>query len=61
LLACDQELATRTAALTSLTAAPLPAAPATQRRVQKNMPLALPIYGEAHRLLGVDFGRRARD
>ena len=32
----------------------LPAAPAAQRRVQKNMPAVLPVYEEAHRLLGVD-------
>jgi transposase len=54
LLECDRELAVRTAALTGVTDAPLPDAPATQRRVQKNMPLCLPIYAEAHRLLGVD-------
>ena len=54
LLECDRELAVRTAALTGVTNAPLPDAPATQRRVQKNMPLCLPIYAEAHRLLGVD-------
>lgn len=51
---CDQEIATRTAAITGVTDEPLPPAPALQRRIQKNMPLAMPIYHEAHRLLGVD-------
>lgn len=51
---CDQEIALRTAAITGVTDAPLPAAPATQRRVQKNMTVAMPVYEEAHRLLGVD-------
>jgi hypothetical protein len=54
LLECDQEIATRSAALASVTDAPLPKAPATQRRVQKNMIAVLPVYEEAHRLLGVD-------
>jgi transposase len=51
---CDQEIARRTAAIAGVTEAPLPAAPAAQRRVQKNMIAALPVYAEAHRLLGVD-------
>lgn len=51
---CDGEIARRTAALTGVTNAPLPHAPATQRRLQKNMPHAMPVYEEAHRLLGVD-------
>ena len=51
---CDTELAQRTAALAGVTAAPLPAAPAAQRRVQKNLPTVLPVYEQAHRLLGVD-------
>ena len=51
---CDQEIATRTAAINGVTDAPLPAAPAAQRRVQKNMITALPVYEQAHRLLGVD-------
>lgn len=52
--ACDEEIARSTAAITGVTDAPLPAAPAAQRRVQKNQPTALPVYAEAHRLLGVD-------
>ena len=51
---CDQEIAVRTAALTGVTDAPLPPAPAAQRRAQKNMTTAMPVYEEAHRLLGVD-------
>ena len=51
---CDQEIALRTAAISGVTDVPLPAAPAAQRRVQKNMTLAMPVYEEAHRLLGVD-------
>jgi transposase len=51
---CDQEIAQRTAAIPGVTDAPLPAAPAAQRRVQKNQPAVLPVYAEAHRLLGVD-------
>jgi len=51
---CDQEIARRTAAIQGVTDAPLPAAPAAQRRVQKNMITAMPVYEEAHRLLGVD-------
>ncbi len=51
---CDQEIATRTAALAGVTEQPLPEAPSLQRRVQKNMPAAMPVYEEAHRLLGVD-------
>jgi transposase len=51
---CDQEIALRTAAISGVTDAPLPAAPAAQPRVQKNMTLAMPVYEEAHRLLGVD-------
>ena len=50
----DEEIARRTAAIGSENAAPLPAAPAGQRRIQKNMPTALPVYAEAHRILGVD-------
>lgn len=51
---CDREIARRTTAISGVTAAPLPAAPAAQRRVQKNMITAMPVYAEAHRLLGVD-------
>jgi transposase len=51
---CDQEIARRTAAIPGVTDAPLPQAPAAQRRVQKNMIAAMPVYAEAHRLLGVD-------
>ena len=51
---CDTELARRTAALAGVTAAPLPAARPEQRRVHKNMPATMPVYEEAHRLLGVD-------
>ena len=51
---CDQEVARRTAAIPGVTDAPLPKAPAAQRRVQKNMIAAMPVYEEAHRLLGVD-------
>ena len=51
---CDGEIARRTAALSGVTDAPLPDAPASQRRIQKNMPHAMPVYEEAHRLLGVD-------
>ena len=51
---CDTEIARRTAAIAGVTAAPLPPAPAAQRRVQKNMPAAMPVYAEAHRLFGVD-------
>lgn len=51
---CDTELARLTAALTGVTEAPLPAAGPAQRRVHKNMPAVLPVYAEAHRLLGVD-------
>lgn len=51
---CDLEIAVRTAAISGVTDAPLPKAPAVQRRVQKNMPADLPVYAEAHRLLGVD-------
>ena len=51
---CDAEIAQRTAAIAGVTDAPLPAAPAGQRRVQKNMTMAMPVYEEAHRLLGVD-------
>jgi transposase len=50
----DEEIARRTAAIASESAAPLPEAPATQRRIQKNMPSAMPVYAEAHRILGVD-------
>jgi transposase len=51
---CDAEITTRTAAIAGVTDAPLPPAPAAQRRVQKNMITAMPVYEEAHRLLGVD-------
>ena len=51
---CDRELAVRTAAIGGVTDAPLPAAGFAQRRIQKNMPAVLPVYEEAHRLLGVD-------
>jgi transposase len=51
---CDQQIARRTATISGVTDAPLPEAPATQRRVQKNMITAMPVYEEAHRLLGVD-------
>jgi transposase len=51
---CDAEIAVRTAAVAGVTDAALPAAPAPQRRVQKNMTGAMPVYEEAHRLLGVD-------
>jgi transposase len=54
---CDTEIARRTAAIAGVTDAPLPAAPAAQRRVQKNMTAAMPVYEEAHRLLGVDLSR----
>ena len=53
-LECDAEIARRTAAIAGVTDAPLPAAPAAQRRVQKNMIATMPVYEEAHRLLGVD-------
>ena len=53
-LECDAEIARRTAAIAGVTDAPLPAAPAAQRRLQKNMTAAMPVYEEAHRLLGVD-------
>ena len=51
---CDTELARLTAAIAGVTAGPLPAAGFAQRRVQKNMPAVMPVYEEAHRLLGVD-------
>jgi transposase len=51
---CDQEIARRTAVIGGVTDAPLPAAPAAQRRVQKNQITAMPVYEQAHRLLGVD-------
>ena len=51
---CDGEIARLAAAIAGVTDAPLPAAPAAQRRIQKNMPTALPVYEEAHRLLGAD-------
>ena len=51
---CDTELARLTAAIAGVTEEPLPAAGFAQRRVQKNMPAVLPVYEEAHRLLGVD-------
>jgi transposase len=51
---CDGEIARRTAALTGVTEAPLPAAGFAQRRAQKNMITVMPVYEEAHRLLGTD-------
>src|SRR5262249_35821779 len=51
---CDAQIARHTAAIVGVTDAPLPAAGFAQRRIQKNMPAALPVYEEAHRLLGVD-------
>ena len=52
--ACDEEIARRTAAIAGVTDAPLPEAGAERHRIQKNMPSAMPVYVEAHRLLGVD-------
>jgi transposase len=51
---CDLEIARLTAAIAGVTDAPLPVAGFAQRRVQKNMTSAMPVYAEAHRLLGVD-------
>jgi len=51
---CDEELARRTAAIAGVTDKPAPAASALQRRVQKNMPVRMPVYDEAHRFFGVD-------
>ena len=51
---CDAVIARQTAAVSGVTDAPLPAAPATQRRVHKNMPQTMPVYAEAYRLFGVD-------
>ena len=51
---CDGEIARRTAALAGVTDEPLPAAGFEQRRAQKNMITAMPVYEQAHRLLGVD-------
>jgi transposase len=51
---CDEELTRRTAAIAGVTDKTLPPAPALQRRVQKNMPVKMPVYDEAHRLFGVD-------
>ena len=51
---CDIQIARHTAAIAGVTDAPLPAAGFAQRRVQKNMTAAMPVYAEAHRLLGVD-------
>lgn len=51
---CDTEIARHTAAIVGVTDAPLPVAGFAQRRVQKNMTAAMPVYAEAHRLLGVD-------
>jgi transposase len=51
---CDTQIARHTAAIVGVTDAPLPAAGFAQRRLQKNMPVAMPVYEEAHRLLGVD-------
>lgn len=44
---CDAVIARQTAAVSGVTAAPLPAAPAAQRRVHKNMPQTMPVYAEA--------------
>lgn len=52
--ACDEEIARRTAAIAGVTTEPLPQAGAERRHIQKNMPVAMPVYAEAHRLLGVD-------
>lgn len=49
-----EEIARRTAAIAGETDAPLPAASHERRRIQKNMPAAMPVYEEAHRMLGVD-------
>ena len=57
ILECDTEIAQRTAAIEGVTDAPLPAAPAAQRRGQKNMTTAMPVYEEAHRMLGVDLSQ----
>ena len=54
---CDAEIARRTAAISGVTDAPLPEAPSAQRRVQKNMITAMPVYAESYRLLGVDLSR----
>ena len=51
---CDEQIATLTAAISGETQAPCPAAPKSQRLVQKNTPLAMPIYEEAWRFYGVD-------
>jgi transposase len=51
---CDQQIATLTAAIAGETQEPCPTAPRLQRLVQKNTPLALPIYDEAWRFYGVD-------
>ena len=50
----DVEIARRTAAIAGVTDAPLPEAGFERRRIQKNMPAAMPVYAEAHRLFGVD-------
>jgi transposase len=51
---CDTEIARHTAAIAGVTDAPLPVAGFAQRRVQKNMIATMPVYAQAHRLLGVD-------
>jgi transposase len=51
---CDQQIATLSAAIEGETQEPCPPAPRLQRLVQKNTPLALPIYEEAWRFFGVD-------
>mgnify|MGYP003575540248 CR=1 FL=1 len=51
---CDQQIATLSAAIEGETQEPCPAAPRTQRLLQKNTPLCLPIYEEAWRFFGVD-------
>ena len=51
---CDQQIATLTSAIVGETEQPCPSAPRAQRLIQKNTPLALPIYEEAWRFFGVD-------
>ena len=53
----DAEIARRTAAIAGETQAPLPDAGWERRRIQKNMPTAMPVYEEAWRLLGVDLSQ----
>lgn len=51
---CDQQIATLSSAIEGETQQPCPPAPRLQRLIQKNTPLALPIYEEAWRFFGVD-------